>query len=92
MPSISAFIGGDIVAGLYYIKKKKEPKNYLFVDLGTNAEIVLFDGNEYLCTSASAGPALEGANLRCGVASIRGAINHISISICKFSIISASSP
>lgn len=80
MPSISAFIGGDIVSGLYYIKKKKAPKNYLFVDLGTNAEIVLFDGNEYLCTSASAGPALEGANLHCGVASIRGAINHIAIS------------
>lgn len=80
MPGISAFIGGDIMAGLFYLKKKRNPKNFLFVDLGTNAEIVLYDGKEYLCTSASAGPALEGANLSCGVASVRGAINHLSIS------------
>ena len=84
MPPISAFVGGDIVAGLYYIKqqakaKKKEDDKFLLVDMGTNAELVLFDGQKYWCSSASAGPALEGASLGCGVASVRGAINHLSI-------------
>lgn len=84
MPSISAFVGGDIVSGLFYIKqqakaRKEEDDTFLMVDLGTNAELVLFDGEKYWCSSASAGPALEGASLKCGVASVRGAINHLSI-------------
>ncbi|MBR5635457.1 MAG: DUF4445 domain-containing protein [Pseudobutyrivibrio sp.] len=84
MPSISAFVGGDIVSGLYYIKQQsklrhKEEDVFLMVDMGTNAELVLFDGQKYWCSSASAGPALEGASLSCGCASVRGAINHLSI-------------
>lgn len=79
MPAISAFIGGDIVSGLYYIQQKKSNEPFILADLGTNAELVLFDGEKYWCTSASAGPALEGANLSCGVASVHGAINHIQI-------------
>ena len=84
MPSISSFVGGDIVSGLYYIRQNLKKKNraddkFLLVDLGTNAELVLFDGNTYWCSSASAGPALEGASLSCGVPSVRGAINHLSI-------------
>ncbi|MCR5416004.1 MAG: ASKHA domain-containing protein [Pseudobutyrivibrio sp.] len=87
MPPISAFVGGDIVAGLYFLKKKAMERSekasketFLLVDLGTNAEIVLFDGEKYWCSSASAGPALEGASISCGVASVKGAINHLSIS------------
>lgn len=84
MPSISAFVGGDIVSGLYYVKKRhkrlgKTDEIFLFIDMGTNAELVLFDGTTYWCSSASAGPALEGASLSCGVPSVRGAINHLSI-------------
>lgn len=84
MPSISTFVGGDIVSGLYYIRQNLKKKNhsqdkFLMVDLGTNAELVLFDGSTYWCSSASAGPALEGASLSCGVPSVRGAINHLSI-------------
>ncbi len=84
MPSISSFVGGDIVSGLYYIRQNLKKKNradnkFLLVDLGTNAELVLFDGNTYWCSSASAGPALEGASLSCGVPSVKGAINHLSI-------------
>ncbi len=84
MPSISTFVGGDIVSGLYYVRQNLKKKNhekdkFLFVDLGTNAELVLFDGTTYWCSSASAGPALEGASLSCGVPSVKGAINHLSI-------------
>ena len=94
MPAISAFIGGDIVSGLYYIKKKKNDEPFILADLGTNAELVLYDGEKYWCTSASAGPALEGANLSCGVASIRGAINHVQITSdkVKFTTIGGEKP
>lgn len=79
MPSISAYIGGDIVSGLYFINKAKKPSKFILVDLGTNAEIVLFNGKKYFCASASAGPALEGGNISCGVASVEGAISLIAI-------------
>ena len=99
MPSISAFVGGDIVAGLYYIKQQakkhnREKETFLFVDMGTNAEMVLFDGEKYYCSSASAGPALEGASLSCGVASVRGAINHVSLQdgVLKYTTIGGEEP
>ena len=79
MPCISAFIGGDIVAGLYYLNMGPATGRSLFVDLGTNAEIVLFDGNRYWAASAAAGPALEAGCISCGVASVEGAINHITM-------------
>lgn len=99
MPGISAFVGGDIVAGLYFLKKRllaagNANDTFLLVDMGTNAEIVLFDGENYHCTSASAGPALEGASLSCGVASVRGAINHLSIDNgrCTYTTIGGEAP
>ncbi|MCR4831823.1 MAG: ASKHA domain-containing protein [Pseudobutyrivibrio sp.] len=95
MPGISAFVGGDIVSGLFYLKKKsKSDDSFLFVDLGTNAELVLYDGENYWCSSASAGPALEGASLSCGVASVRGAINHLTIQNdkCSFTTIGGEAP
>lgn len=97
MPGISPFVGGDIVSGLYYINERfanAEAEKYLLVDLGTNAEIVLYDGENYLCSSASAGPALEGASLSCGVASVRGAINHFSLNNgkVKFTTIGGDKP
>lgn len=99
MPAISAFVGGDIVSGLFHMNRRLSEQGcsgdkYLLVDLGTNAELVLFDGENYWCSSASAGPALEGASLSCGVASVRGAINHISIrdGKCSYTTIGGDSP
>ncbi|MCR4695410.1 MAG: ASKHA domain-containing protein [Pseudobutyrivibrio sp.] len=94
MPSISPFVGGDIVSGLYHINKLSAGDTFLFVDLGTNAEIVLYNGSQYLVASASAGPALEGAGLSCGTASVRGAINHLSIinGQCKYTTIGDEAP
>jgi uncharacterized 2Fe-2S/4Fe-4S cluster protein (DUF4445 family) len=91
MPAISAFVGGDIVSGIYYLKDRG---SFLLVDMGTNAELVLYDGKTYYCTSASAGPALEGASLSCGVASVRGAINHLSINNgkCTYTTIGGEAP
>ncbi|MCR5580547.1 MAG: ASKHA domain-containing protein [Pseudobutyrivibrio sp.] len=99
MPGISSFVGGDILSGLFYLNNLQKSRGtssdkYLLVDLGTNAELVLYDGDTYWCSSASAGPALEGASLSCGVASVRGAINHLSIndSRCKYTTIGGDRP
>ena len=79
IPSISAFIGGDIVSGLYYLSTKDKTAPYLFLDLGTNAEIALVLKDRILCTSTAAGPAFEGTNISCGCAHIPGAIYSIEI-------------
>lgn len=78
IPSFSTFIGGDIVAGLYYLSKPRY-RRYILLDLGTNAEIVLVNGNRMFCTSAAAGPAFEGAGITCGCAYIKGAVKNVTI-------------
>lgn len=74
LPSIHSFTGADIVAGMGFIGMPTKGKYNLLVDLGTNAEIVLFDENSALCTSAAAGPCFEGANISCGMSATTGAI------------------
>ena len=70
LPAASAFIGGDVIAGALTV----DASPWLLVDLGTNGELLLFDGKRYWGTSAAAGPAFEGGGLSCGVGSIYGAI------------------
>ncbi len=60
LPGISAFVGGDIVAGLYACNLHKAQKTWIFLDLGTNAEMAIGNGGRILCTAAAAGPAFEG--------------------------------
>ena len=74
LPSVSAFTGADIVAGLNYIKCPESEKYSLLVDLGTNAEIVLFSRQSALCTAAAAGPCFEGASISCGMSASDGAV------------------
>ena len=63
LPGFSAFVGGDVVAGLYacdvFGNREKEAAQ-LFIDLGTNAEMVICAGGHLACTAAAAGPAFEG--------------------------------
>lgn len=70
---ISAFVGADIVAGLNCVEADKERYNIL-VDLGTNAEVVLYSKNKLYCTAAAAGPCFEGVNISCGMSATKGAI------------------
>jgi uncharacterized 2Fe-2S/4Fe-4S cluster protein (DUF4445 family) len=79
LPGASAFIGGDIIAGLYALDALQWQQPTLFLDLGTNGEMVLWTGKEFLATSAAAGPAFEGGNISCGVAGIYGAVNDVVI-------------
>ncbi len=74
LPSIHAFVGADIVAGLNFVGFPKAEKYNLLVDLGTNAEIALFSKEKVLCTSAAAGPCFEGVNISCGMSATEGAI------------------
>lgn len=74
LPSIAAFVGADITAGLNFIKQPQCGKHSLLIDLGTNAEIVLFSEETALCTAAAAGPCFEGANISCGMSAVPGAV------------------
>ncbi len=77
VPGVSAFIGGDILSGLYYLDADTWQDTTLFIDLGTNGEMVLYHDGKYFSTSASAGPAMEGVNISCGMPSVDGAIYSI---------------
>jgi uncharacterized 2Fe-2S/4Fe-4S cluster protein (DUF4445 family) len=77
VPSISSFIGGDIVSGLGAVKILEAKETVFFIDIGTNGEMALFHNGKLYCASAAAGPALEGAEISCGVGSVRGAINMV---------------
>ncbi|MBR3715487.1 MAG: DUF4445 domain-containing protein [Clostridia bacterium] len=74
LPNLSAFVGADIVAGLNYVGLPESGKYNLLIDLGTNAEVVMFTENKFLCTTAAAGPCFEGANISCGMSAVEGAI------------------
>lgn len=74
LPSISSFVGADLVAGLNFTEKPQKGRYNLLIDLGTNAEIILYSENKILCTAAAAGPCFEGANISCGMSAVEGAI------------------
>lgn len=74
LPSVATFVGADITAGLNYVGLPKKGMHSILIDLGTNAEIVLFSGDSALCTAAAAGPCFEGANISCGMSATDGAI------------------
>lgn len=80
LPQVSAYIGADITAGAYVCGLEQEPGNVLFIDIGTNGEIVLACGGRLLSCSCAAGPALEGANISCGMRADDGAIEDLMIS------------
>lgn len=75
LPGISAFVGADIVSGLGYVDHLGKDRYSLLIDLGTNAEIVLFNKDKYLCATAAAGPCFEGANITCGMSASVGAVS-----------------
>lgn len=74
IPNISGFVGGDIVSGVAYSGMARSKKISLFIDIGTNNEMVLGNSERMLCCSAAAGPALEGAKISCGMRAAAGAI------------------
>jgi len=79
-PSLGAYVGGDIVAGMLATGMDRDKRLRLFVDIGTNCEIVLSNGDSLLATAAPAGPAFEGGAIRCGMRAADGAIETVALS------------
>lgn len=77
IPWISAFVGGDITAGILSCRRGAEDQTCLLVDMGTNGEMALWSGGSVLCTSTAAGPAFEGGNIAFGTGGITGAISAV---------------
>ncbi len=77
LPSISAYLGSDVSAGILACEMDKTDKTQLFMDLGTNGEIVLSHKGKLYAASTAAGPALEGANMACGIGGVAGAIDRV---------------
>ncbi len=78
-PAFGAYVGGDITAGLIASGMDRDSRLRLFVDIGTNCEIVLGSRDWLLATAAPAGPAFEGAAIRCGMRAADGAIEVVSM-------------
>ncbi|HXY42881.1 MAG TPA: ASKHA domain-containing protein [Acidimicrobiales bacterium] len=79
-PALGAYVGGDIISGLLASGMDRDPRTRLFIDIGTNCEIVLGSNERLLATAAPAGPAFEGAAIRCGMRASAGAIEGVRIS------------
>lgn len=78
-PGISSYVGGDITAGVLAAGINRSKELTLYIDLGTNGEIVLGNSDWMTACACSAGPAFEGGGLRCGMRAAQGAINKINI-------------
>ncbi|MDH7492774.1 MAG: ASKHA domain-containing protein [Candidatus Saccharicenans sp.] len=76
-PNLGSFVGGDIAAGLVYTGLIRRSGNFLYLDLGTNGEIVLKKGKMLLAASTAAGPAFEGGGISCGQRAVDGAIEEV---------------
>ncbi len=79
LPSASGYVGADILAGVVATAFDKKDVPAIFLDIGTNGEIVVNLGGRLIATSTAAGPALEGMNISCGCRAEEGAIDSFSI-------------
>jgi uncharacterized 2Fe-2S/4Fe-4S cluster protein (DUF4445 family) len=80
LPGVGAYVGGDITAGVLSSKLFATDKLSLFIDVGTNGEIVLGNSDWLISCACSAGPAFEGAGVRSGMRATVGAVEEVWIS------------
>jgi uncharacterized 2Fe-2S/4Fe-4S cluster protein (DUF4445 family) len=83
-PQVSSFVGGDIVAGVMGSGMYRDEELTLFLDIGTNAELVVGNKDWLACTACSAGPAFEGGGIEFGMRAAKGAIEDFSIDPVTF--------
>ncbi len=76
MPVISGFVGGDTMAAILADRPHERDVTTLIVDIGTNGEVVLGNRDGLWVTSCATGPALEGAQISCGMRAVSGAIHR----------------
>ena len=76
-PAVSSYVGGDITAGMLAAGLEDIKGPAIYLDIGTNGEIVVKSGDIYYCCATAAGPAFEGAEVTMGMAAVSGAISHV---------------
>ena len=79
LPTIASFVGADTSAMIVEEEPHKQDENWLLIDVGTNAELILGNRKRLLCTSTPTGPALEGAHVEYGMRAAPGAIERVHI-------------
>ena len=79
LPAVSAYVGADIIAGIVYTELGEHKSNELFLDVGTNGEIVVASKGHMIACSTAAGPAFEGASIKQGMSALPGAIESVTI-------------
>ena len=79
LPTIASFVGADTSAMILAEEPHKQEENWLLIDVGTNAELVLGNRKRLVCTSTPTGPALEGAHVEYGMRAAPGAMERIVI-------------
>ena len=79
-PGVGSYVGGDITAGLLATELAVNRSDiFMFLDIGTNGEIVIGNAEWMVGCACSAGPAFEGAGIQCGMRAAQGAIEHVGI-------------
>ena len=86
LPSVGSYVGGDIVGGILASGMNNSDELSLFIDLGTNGEVVIGNKEYFIACSTSAGPCFEGGGLTSGVRAMKGAIQGVSIKNNKLDI------
>ena len=78
-PSVASYVGGDIISGVHACQMYRHPELTLFIDIGTNGEIVIGNQDWLVCAACSAGPAFEGGGIKFGMRASSGAIENFHI-------------
>jgi uncharacterized 2Fe-2S/4Fe-4S cluster protein (DUF4445 family) len=96
-PGVGSYVGGDITSGLLCTDLSTNAHDvFLFMDIGTNGEIVIGNADWMVACACSAGPAFEGAGIKCGMRAAEGAIERVAIgdngARLEFSVIGGGKP
>jgi uncharacterized 2Fe-2S/4Fe-4S cluster protein (DUF4445 family) len=83
-PCIASYVGGDIISGVMGSGMYQQEKLTLYIDLGTNGEIVIGNSDWMTCSACSAGPAFEGGGIKHGMRATEGAIEDFSVNPATF--------
>ena len=84
LPSISAYVGADIIGDLLATGVGENEENELLIDIGTNGEVALGNSSEIYTCSVAAGPSFEGSNISSGMAALSGAVERFKIRVDGF--------
>jgi uncharacterized 2Fe-2S/4Fe-4S cluster protein (DUF4445 family) len=79
LPQVASYMGGDSVSGVLASKMHRREELALFMDIGTNGEIVLGNNEWLMAAATSAGPCFEGSGIRHGMRATDGAVEKVKI-------------